>query len=240
MLALIGVLLSIAAPRFAAYLEQGRKAKCLSNRYHIEQDERTSYLSNNSSSLVIDSRYRCDSGGIYVWLVSDPAAPDYPRVGCSLHYGSVPDQGKKDYTIVLNSSALNNTIKEIFVSFADFVSDWMSQEDKMPVVNYTNGSLSWNSALYTGTDKTNLFQAKFWNEYFQFVDAKDFSATNNQISDFKVFFKRDGNGNITSDVEGVYLQIGGDRRIYFSNGEMITNKHYSNYIDASTRELKSP
>jgi len=91
-IALIGVLLSIAAPQLAAYLEQGRKAKCLSNRYNIEQDERTYYLNNNSASLAIDSRYQCSSGGTYAWLVSDPTAPDYPRIGCSLHYGTTKSQ----------------------------------------------------------------------------------------------------------------------------------------------------
>jgi len=89
-IALIGVLLSIAAPLLADYLEQGRKAKCLSNRYNIEQDERSYYLHNNAPSLVIDNRYQCASGGNYVWLVSDPTSPDYPRVGCSLHYGEIP------------------------------------------------------------------------------------------------------------------------------------------------------
>jgi len=89
-IALIGVLLSIAAPQLAAYLEQGRKAKCISNRYNIEQDERSYYLHNNAPSLVIDNRYQCASGGNYVWLVSDPTSPDYPRVGCSLHYGEIP------------------------------------------------------------------------------------------------------------------------------------------------------
>jgi prepilin-type N-terminal cleavage/methylation domain-containing protein len=239
-IALIGALLSIAAPQLATYLEQGRKAKCLSNRYNIEQDERTYYLSNNSPSLAIDSRYQCVSGGTYAWLVSDPTAPDYPRIGCSLHYGSIPDQAKKDYTIDLSSKALSNTTKEVYVSFADYVSDWMLKGNKMPIVNYTNGSLSWSSALYTGTDKTNLLQAKFWTDYYQFVDEKDFNATNSQISDFKVFFKRDANGNVTSDVAGVYLQIGGDRRIYFSNGGMIANQHYSNYIDTKARELRPP
>jgi len=239
-IAVIAVLLSIAAPQLATYLEQGRKAKCLSNRYHIEQDERTYYLNNNSLSLAIDSHYQCPSGGTYVWLVSDSASPDYPHVVCSLHYSSISDQGKKNYAIVLNANAMNNTIKEVYASFADYVTDWMSKENKMPVVNYTNGSLSWSAALYTGTDKTNLFQEKFWNEYFQFVGVQDFNATNPKISDFKVFFKRDGNGNITSDIAGVYLQTGGDRRIYFSDGEMIANQHYSNYIDTSTRQLMPP
>jgi type II secretory pathway pseudopilin PulG len=239
-IALLAALISIAVPSYVAYTEIARAASCLSNRHNIEQDKRTAYLNNDVPSLVIDNRYKCPSGGVYAWLVSDTADLNYPRIGCSLHYGSVPEQGKKDYLILLNSNALNNTIKEVFASFTDYVSDWILKEKKMPVVNYTNGSSSWNSALYTGTDKTNLFQAKFWNGYFQFVNVKDFNATNKQISDFKVFFKHDGNGNITSDIAGVYLQIGGDSRIYFSNGTMIVNKHYSSYINTNTRELRSP
>jgi prepilin-type N-terminal cleavage/methylation domain-containing protein len=86
-IALIGALLSIALPWLTAYLEQGRKANCLSNRYHIEQDERSYYLNNNATSLVIDRRYKCPSGVVdYVWLVFDPTDPNYPRVGCPLHY----------------------------------------------------------------------------------------------------------------------------------------------------------
>ena len=237
-IAIIAALASIAVPRYVAYTERARAASCLSNRYNIEQDKRSSFLANDTSSLTIDNRYKCPSGGIYAWLVSDPTKAGFPSVGCSIHYATALKQGKNNYTIVLNSNALNNTIKEIFVSFTDYVSDWMSKGNKMPVVNYTNGSSSWNSALYTGTDKTNLLQAKFWNEYFQFVNVNDFNATNKQISDFKVFFKHDGNGNITSDIAGVYLQIGGDSRIYFSNGTTVVNKHYSNYINTNTRELK--
>lgn len=88
-IALLAVLLTIAAPWLAAYVEQGRKANCLSNRYHIEQDERSQYLSANSVSLAIDGRYRCPTGGVYAWLISDPTNPGYPGVGCSIHYGQV-------------------------------------------------------------------------------------------------------------------------------------------------------
>ena len=130
-IALIGVLLSIAAPQLAAYLEQGRKAKCLSNRYHIEQDERTYYLSNNSPSLAIDSRYRCDSGGIYVWLVSDPAAPDYPRVGCSLHYGQV----------AAPLTSLGSTFAEIATSMIDLISKFYQQNNRYP--------RSWGDYVFT-------------------------------------------------------------------------------------------
>lgn len=87
--ALLAVLTSIAMPQFAAYLERSRSAQCLANRYHIEQEERTHYLQHQRASLAIDDRFRCPSGGVYVWLISNPVSPDYPRVLCSLHGGSV-------------------------------------------------------------------------------------------------------------------------------------------------------
>ena len=121
-IAIIGVLLSIAAPQLAAYLEQGRKAKCLSNRYNIEQDERNYYLHNNAPSLVIDSRYQCSSGGSYVWLVSDPASPDYPRVGCSLHYGQV----------AATQTSLGSTFPEITTSMIDLIKKFYQDNNRYP------------------------------------------------------------------------------------------------------------
>ncbi len=84
----IAALISIAVPNYVAYAELARTAACLSNRHNVEQDKRTSYLNNEAQSLVIDNRYKCPSGGVYAWLVSDPIDPNYPRVGCSLHYGN--------------------------------------------------------------------------------------------------------------------------------------------------------
>jgi len=92
-IAVLVALISIAVPRFFAYTERARVAACLSNRYNIEQDKRSSYMNNEAQSLVIDNRYKCPSGGVYAWLISDPTDPSYPRVGCSLHYAlssSVP------------------------------------------------------------------------------------------------------------------------------------------------------
>jgi type II secretory pathway pseudopilin PulG len=121
-IALIGVLLSIAAPQFAANLEQGRKAKCLSNRHNIEQDERGYALSNNAASLVIDSRYQCASGGTYVWLVSDLTSPDYPRVGCSLHYGEI---SAPPTPAALTS--LGSTFSEITTAMIDLINNYYQQ-----------------------------------------------------------------------------------------------------------------
>jgi prepilin-type N-terminal cleavage/methylation domain-containing protein len=130
-IALIGALLSIAAPQLVTYLEQGRKAKCLSNRYNIEQDERTYYLNNNSPSLAIDSRYQCASGGTYAWLVSDPTAPDYPRIGCSLHYGQLN----------LPLTSLGSTFAEITTSMIDLINKFYQQNNRYP--------RSWGEYVFT-------------------------------------------------------------------------------------------
>jgi prepilin-type N-terminal cleavage/methylation domain-containing protein len=121
-IAVIAALLSIAAPQFSVYFEQGRKAKCLSNRYHIEQDERTHYMSNNSPSLAIDSRYLCVSGGTYAWLVADPAAPEYPRVGCSLHYGQT----------LMALTSLGSTFTEITTAMIDLITRYVQQKNRYP------------------------------------------------------------------------------------------------------------
>jgi len=87
-IAVLAALISIAVPRFVAYTERAKAVACLSNRYNIEQDKRVSYMNNEAQSLVIDNRYKCPSGGVYAWLISDPTDSSYPRVGCSLHYGN--------------------------------------------------------------------------------------------------------------------------------------------------------
>ena len=92
-IALLAALISIAVPRFVAYTELARAAACLSNRHNIEQDKRTADLNNDAPSLVISSRYKCPSGGVYAWLVSDQTQPGYPSVGCSIHYASLPAAG---------------------------------------------------------------------------------------------------------------------------------------------------
>ena len=132
-IALIAVLLSIAAPQLAAYLEQGRKAKCLSNRYNIEQDERSYYLNNNApSTLPIDDRYQCPSTVLkYVWLVSDPALPDYPRVGCPIHYGQTSAP----------LTSLGTTFSEITTAMIDLINKFYQQNNRYP--------RSWGDYVFT-------------------------------------------------------------------------------------------
>ena len=84
-LLIAGILLSIAIPNYLAHKEKAYKAQCESNRYNIELEERAYYIEYHKPSLVIDEKYKCLSGGVYVWLVSDPENSEYPKVGCSVH-----------------------------------------------------------------------------------------------------------------------------------------------------------
>jgi prepilin-type N-terminal cleavage/methylation domain-containing protein len=119
---LLAALLSIAVPGFVAYTEKARAASCLSNRHNIEQDKRTSYLNNEAQSLVIDNRYKCPSGGVYAWLISDTADPNYPSIGCSLHYGQTP--------AILTS--LGSTFTEITTAMIDLIKKYVQQNGHYP------------------------------------------------------------------------------------------------------------
>jgi len=91
---IMGALASIAIPQYAAYREKARAASCLSNRHHIEMEERTYFLDHDVPNLEIDELYSCPSGGEYVWLISDPNDPDYPKIGCSIHGNGDGDGGQ--------------------------------------------------------------------------------------------------------------------------------------------------
>lgn len=121
-IALLAVLAVIATPWLAAYLEQGRKASCLSNRYHIEQDERASYLSTNTAASAPGDRYRCPSGGVYAWLIGDPTNPGYPSVGCSLHFGQVST----------SLTSLGSTFTEITTAMIALIRNYYEQNGRYP------------------------------------------------------------------------------------------------------------
>jgi prepilin-type N-terminal cleavage/methylation domain-containing protein len=88
---IIGALASIAIPHYAGYRERAMEAQCKANRYHIEMEEHAYFAENDKANLNIDDKYSCPSGGIYAWIVMDPLDPNYPQVGCSIHFiGSEP------------------------------------------------------------------------------------------------------------------------------------------------------
>lgn len=94
-IAIMGVLASIAIPNYLKYRLRGYDSACLTNRRNIETAEIAYLASNDMPSLSIGERYSCPLDGIYVWLVTDPEDPEYPEVACSVHYAgstALPDQ----------------------------------------------------------------------------------------------------------------------------------------------------
>ncbi|MEW6666518.1 MAG: prepilin-type N-terminal cleavage/methylation domain-containing protein [Thermodesulfobacteriota bacterium] len=83
------VLAALAATATAQYGASRKKAEaagCLSNRRNMEVEERAYHVQNGVASLRMSEIYACPSGGVYVWLVSDPQDESYPLAGCSVHY----------------------------------------------------------------------------------------------------------------------------------------------------------
>lgn len=135
---------------------------------------------------------------------------------------------------------LDGAVLQIFTSFEIYIADWLEENEVMPAFNQTYASLSWSAANYTGTSQTNIFAADFWLGYFEFADTEDLNADNPDISDFKIFFKRDEEGTITSELVAVYIQMGGKRSIYFDNGVTVNQVHYSTYLDSETNQIIPP
>ncbi|NCB42044.1 MAG: pilin [Clostridia bacterium] len=238
--AILSILATITLPLYAAHTEKAKDSVCTANRIILKRGFLTE-LSLSSASDETNETFQAYLQNNYEMSVICPCGTTSEYTWDSqTHSVLCPYHGNRVYDILLTSTALPKTMEEIYSSFDVFLAQWMQDEGKLPLVNQSYASLSWNAANYTGTDKTNLFQAKFWNDYFSLVDVEDFNSTNPTISDFKIFFKRDSYGVVTSEPAGVYLQIGGSRMIRFSDETVVSNKHYSTYIDPVTKELTPP
>ena len=130
-IAVLAALISIAVPRFFAYTERARVAACLSNRYNIEQDKRSSYMNNEAQSLVIDNRYKCPSGGVYAWLISDQTQLGYPSVACSLHSATLPAP----------LTSLGSTFTEITSAMISLINNFYQKNNRYP--------RSWGDYVFT-------------------------------------------------------------------------------------------
>lgn len=95
---ILAALASIAIPRYVVYRQQALAAECLSNRHQAEMAERAYFLEYDQPSLAIADTYSCPSGGVYVWLVSDPEVSGYPKLICSLH--GTTDSAESDNSAV--------------------------------------------------------------------------------------------------------------------------------------------
>lgn len=122
---IIAALASIAIPRYAQYRQRAQAAVCLSNRYNIDMAESAHFLEQGEPGLAIDESYKCPSGGVYVWIISDPKDPGYPKVTCSVH-GEIPAQETDSIT------SLGSTPGEIIDGMVSLIQDFYEKYGKYP------------------------------------------------------------------------------------------------------------
>ncbi len=177
-IALILVLLAIATPLMSAYLERSRATKCLSLRYVTEKSEMTYMIEKGRSS---DSFSDLINAG---FLTGEPRCPSggtyvwlqrtpEPILGCSVHYGTVPaGEGAQ-------------------VLFASGFDDQSGLTRLMGQWNTGHGTLN----NRPGQESRIAFGDTAWKDYEIQV-----SATLTQGNGYGVYYRADGNPNITGYV----------------------------------------
>lgn len=86
--AIVGVLSSIAIPRYLNYKEKVYAANCLLLRRDIETQTQSYYFEHEVFTPEFINSYQCPRGGVYTWSSSSIEVPEYGQVQCSLHHTS--------------------------------------------------------------------------------------------------------------------------------------------------------
>ncbi|WP_300668664.1 type IV pilin protein [Desulfoluna sp.] len=87
--AIVGVLSSIALPRYMNYREKVYAANCLLLRRDIETRTQGYFFENDVFTPEYITSLQCPRGGVYTWSSSSIEVPGYGQVQCSLHHTSV-------------------------------------------------------------------------------------------------------------------------------------------------------
>ncbi|MBW1702470.1 MAG: type II secretion system protein [Deltaproteobacteria bacterium] len=95
-LGIMSALASIAIPNYMSYREKAKAASCTAHRHNIEHEVLEYFLEHRVHNPEIADKYKCPSGGVYMWIISDPDDPDYPKVGCSMHYWPTAEPPKPE------------------------------------------------------------------------------------------------------------------------------------------------
>ena len=166
-IAIMGVLASIAIPRYMEYIEHAHSTACLAERGVTDKmitlycNENADTPLTNLSQLVgteyMGSQPKCPYGGEYVLIPADENH-DYPTVGCSLHYwpGKQADDSASDNFDDGNADGWTETGR-----------DWEVADGKY--YGGTEHGSSWNNRTFFGDED--------WTDYTVELDADLISGT---------------------------------------------------------------
>jgi len=94
--AIVGVLSSVAIPRYMNYKEKVYAANCLLLRRDIEIQTQSYYFEHEQFTPDFISSYECPRGGVYTWSSSSIKVPEHGQVQCSLHHTSEAQQNQSE------------------------------------------------------------------------------------------------------------------------------------------------
>jgi prepilin-type N-terminal cleavage/methylation domain-containing protein len=150
--AMMGILTSIALPYYMTYIKRARATVCLTNRFEIEREQSSQASADDTDVLPeIDERWKCPSGGTYIW-VQDPSDPEHLIVVCSIHGGVIELAEEAEPLTSLGSS-----FEEISVNMIELIEKFYKENGKYPRSwdDYAYNDIGldpdeWNKKAYNG------------------------------------------------------------------------------------------
>ena len=85
-IAIMGVLATIALPRYQNYVEKVHAAHCLLLRRNIETLTQAYFFENEVFIKDYIGIEKCPRDGVYTWNIGSSDTPEYGQVQCSLHH----------------------------------------------------------------------------------------------------------------------------------------------------------
>ncbi|SCX89561.1 type IV pilin protein [Desulfoluna spongiiphila] len=147
--AIVGVLSSVAIPRYMNYKEKVYAANCLLLRRDIEIQTQSYYFEHEAFTPDFISSYECPRGGVYTWSSSSIDEPDFGQVQCSLHHTSGSQQNQSDIAAGENLiqnfdfNLVDRNVKRWAPVSTSQIDGWDSNTGAIEI--WKNGFLGYNS-----------------------------------------------------------------------------------------------
>jgi|GEM_PF-619183 len=148
-IAIVGVLSSIAIPEYMNYRDKVYAANCLLLRKNIETLTQSHFFDNNVFTPDYINSEECPRGGVYTWVSDSIEVPDYGQVQCSLHYtaGGTPNESDiatgDNLTQNLNFELVDRNVNSWAPVSTDKIPGWNSNTGAIEI--WKDGFLGYKS-----------------------------------------------------------------------------------------------
>lgn len=177
-IAIMGILASIAVPAYTKYIDMAQSAACLAERDVTDKmimlycndnpDTELKSLSQLVGKGYLDSEPKCPYGGEYLLVSADKTDSGYPKVGCSIHHWPAPFSG------------------------GDLFSDSFDNMDSLTPLRGKWGIKDGTLVTIGGGEHCLAFGDEDWTDYEVKANAALFKGQG-----YGVYYRADGERNIT-------------------------------------------